>query len=77
MWSIFFHDKLFCGGIEDLSVCPTSRLHIRLPSNDYCFQRGLDSRSQFLKPQVATEHTDMDAAAYRLRLMDLRDRILQ
>ncbi|KAM0328568.1 hypothetical protein ACHAQA_004976 [Verticillium albo-atrum] len=77
MWSIYFHDKIFSGGIEDLSVCPTHRLHIRLPSNDYYFQRGLASRSQFLHEKGDSSGADMDAIAYRMRLMDLRDRILR
>lgn len=77
MWSIFMHDKIFSGGLEDLSVCPANRLQIRLPSNDYCFQRGLSSRSQFINDTASVEMTDMDSTAYRLRLMDIRDRILR
>lgn len=77
MWGIYFLDKIFSSGIEDLAVCPTHRLHIRLPSNDYYFQRGLASRSQYLHEKGDSSGADMDAIAYRMRLMDLRDRILR
>ncbi|KAH7323197.1 hypothetical protein B0I35DRAFT_194242 [Stachybotrys elegans] len=77
MWTIFVYDKLFSGGIEDLSVCPAHRMHIKLPTNDYCFQRGLQSRSRFLCDNSESDSPDMDAVAYRMKLLDLRDRILR
>lgn len=75
MWNIFYLDKFFSGGIEDLTLCPTARMHIRLPSNDRCFQRGLRSRSHFLRG--GDDDADMDSLAYRIKLYDLRDRIFR
>lgn len=77
MWAVYDLDKIYCGGIEDLTLCPTHRMHIRLPNNDSCFQRGLKSRSSFLKEPAADEETYMDSLAYRMRLLDIRDRILR
>ena len=76
MWTVFYLDKLFCGGIEDLTLCPSERIHIRLPSNDRCFQRGIRSRSHFLR-DPGDKESDMDALAYRIKLFDLRDRIFR
>ncbi|CAI4213661.1 unnamed protein product [Parascedosporium putredinis] len=76
MWTVFYLDKLFSGGIEDLTLCPSERIHIRLPSNDRCFQRGIRSRSHFLR-DPGDKKSDMDALAYRIKLFDLRDRIFR
>ncbi|KAI9148982.1 DNA mismatch repair protein msh-2 [Paramyrothecium foliicola] len=77
MWAVYDLDKIYCGGIEDLTLCPTHRMHIRLPNNDSGFQRGLRSRSQFLGE--TRDHGDafMDTLAYRMKLLDIRDRILR
>ncbi|TPX15551.1 uncharacterized protein E0L32_004249 [Thyridium curvatum] len=81
IWSIFYLDKIFSGGIDDLSVLPTSAVHVRLPCNDRRFQRGLSSSSPFLQdvltngPEDATS-SDMDVLAYRMILFDIRHRVL-
>ncbi|KAF4468764.1 hypothetical protein FALBO_4348 [Fusarium albosuccineum] len=76
MWSIYSTDKVFSGGIEDLTVCPTQRMHIRLPSSHHDFQLGLKSRSQFLRSKTDSE-TDLNALAFLMRLYDIRDRVLR
>ncbi|KAF4983402.1 hypothetical protein FZEAL_1131 [Fusarium zealandicum] len=76
MWSIYLTDKIFSGGIEDLTVCPTQRMHVRLPSSHHNFQLGLKSRSQFLRSSSEDE-TDLNALAYFMRLYDIRDRVLR
>ncbi|KIL89369.1 hypothetical protein FAVG1_07763 [Fusarium avenaceum] len=75
MWSVYSIDKVFSGGIEDLTVCPTQRMHIRLPSSQHNFQLGLRSRAPFLRGNGKND-TDMNVLAYLMRLYDIRDRIL-
>ncbi|KAH7141352.1 hypothetical protein B0J13DRAFT_585736 [Dactylonectria estremocensis] len=75
MWSIYRLDKVFSGGIEDLTVCPTSRLHMRLPDSHHNFQLGLRSSVKFLHEKDDTG-ADMNVFAYLMRMYDLRDRIL-
>ncbi|RTE78290.1 hypothetical protein BHE90_007206 [Fusarium euwallaceae] len=76
MWSIYATDKVFSGGIEDLTVCPTQRMHIRLPSSYHNFQLGLQSRSSFLRSKGETD-TDVNSLACLMRLYDIRDRVLR
>ncbi|KAH7152943.1 hypothetical protein EDB81DRAFT_945868 [Dactylonectria macrodidyma] len=76
MWSIYRLDKVFSGGIEDLTVCPTSRLHMRLPNSHHNFQLGLRSSMKFLHDKDDTG-ADMNVFAYLMRMYDLRDRILR
>ncbi|KAM6516097.1 hypothetical protein FALCPG4_014282 [Fusarium falciforme] len=76
MWSIYATDKVFSGGIEDLTVCPTQRMHIRLPSSYHNFQLGLQSRSSFLRSKSETD-TDLNSLACLMRLYDIRDRVLR
>ncbi|KAL6407962.1 hypothetical protein AUP68_09005 [Ilyonectria robusta] len=75
MWSIYRLDKVFSGGIEDLTVCPINRLHVRLPNSHHNFQLGLRSSVQFLRHM--DEGTDMNILAYLIRMYDLRDRIFR
>ncbi|KAF5542086.1 hypothetical protein FNAPI_10070 [Fusarium napiforme] len=75
MWSIYVVDKLFSGGIEDLTVCPTQRMHIRLPSSHHNFQLGSRSKAPFLRSKNESD-TDLNVLAYLMRLYDIRDRVL-
>lgn len=82
MWAIFTVDKLFSGGIEDLTVCPSRRMHIRLPCNHDAFQQGRVPKSPFLHEHLQENTPDsdispMDAGGYRIRLLDIRDRIFR
>ncbi|KAF4345551.1 hypothetical protein FBEOM_501 [Fusarium beomiforme] len=76
MWSIYRLDKLFSGGIEDLTVCPTRRMHIRLPSSQHNFQLGSRSKAPFLRSKNESD-TDLNALAFLMRLYDIRDRVLR
>ncbi|KAF5976406.1 hypothetical protein FBULB1_6965 [Fusarium bulbicola] len=76
MWSIYVVDKVFSGGIEDLTVCPTQRMHIRLPSSHHNFQLGSRSKAPFLRSKNEND-TDLNALAYLMRLYDIRDRVLR
>ncbi|RBR26092.1 uncharacterized protein FIESC28_01120 [Fusarium coffeatum] len=75
MWYIYRIDKVFSGGIEDLTVCPTERMHIRLPSSQHNFQLGSRSKAPFLqsKDEVGT---DLNVLAFLMRFYDTRDRVL-
>ncbi|QGI67477.1 hypothetical protein CEK26_011429 [Fusarium fujikuroi] len=76
MWSIYVVDKVFSGGIEDLTVCPTQRMHIRLPSSHHNFQLGSRSKAPFLRSKNEID-TDLNVLAYLMRLYDIRDRVLR
>ncbi|KAF5027093.1 hypothetical protein F66182_805 [Fusarium sp. NRRL 66182] len=76
MWSIYYIDKVFSGGIEDLTVCPTQRMHIRLPSSYHNFQLGSRSRAPFLRSNGEGD-TDLNVLAYLMRFYDIRDRVLR
>ncbi|KAF4967538.1 hypothetical protein FSARC_4923 [Fusarium sarcochroum] len=75
MWSIFIMDKDFSGGIEDLTICPVYRLHIRLPNSNHNFQLGLPSRMQY-SYMCVDDAVDTNATSYLIKMFDLRDRIL-
>jgi hypothetical protein len=75
VWAIYLLDRLFASGIEDLSLCPLERIHIRLPCDDRSFERGLASRAEY--PKQAPEKGDMDPLAYIIRLYECREKILQ
>ncbi|KAF5702757.1 hypothetical protein FMUND_13312 [Fusarium mundagurra] len=76
MWSTYVVDKIFSGGIEDLTVCPTQRMHIRLPSSNHNFQLGSRSKAPFLRSKNESD-TDLNVLAYLMRLYDIRDRVLR
>lgn len=76
IWSIFIIDKAIGGGMVDMSVCPTDRMHIRLPGNDRCFTYGLSARTPFLKRTDNEISDDLGTLGYNIRLHDIRDRIL-
>ncbi|CAG9940100.1 unnamed protein product [Clonostachys rosea f. rosea IK726] len=80
MWHIYLFDRIFSGGLEDLEVCPVSRmLHLRLPSEDRSFERGMPSRAQYLFQEESDnlDHSDIDLYSYILRIYASRDRILR
>ena len=78
VWSIWLIDRLLAGGIEDLVVCPTERIHILLPCDDYTFQRGIASRAESLAdPASRVDAAGQDALGYYLRLLECRHRILR
>lgn len=76
MWSIYVVDKIFSGGIEDLTVCPTQRMHIRLPCSHHNFQLGSRSKAPFSRSRNEND-TDLNVLAYLMRLYDIRDRVLR
>ena len=76
MWSIYRIDKVFSGGIEDLTVCPTQRMHIRLPSSQHNFQLGSRSKAPFLRSKNE-DGMDLNVLAFLMRMYDIRDRVLR
>ncbi|KAH7035806.1 uncharacterized protein B0I36DRAFT_239913, partial [Microdochium trichocladiopsis] len=79
IWAIWLVDKLLAGGIEDLVVCATERVHVRLPCDDYTFERGIPSRAGWLGQNVESSPSDdlaLDALGFYVRDMDCRHRIL-
>ncbi|KAH8694408.1 hypothetical protein BGZ61DRAFT_420299 [Ilyonectria robusta] len=78
VWAIWLIDRQFSGGIQDLAVFPTERVHIRLPCDDHSFERGIPSRAQYLNGLgLQTEGYNMDILSYYLQLHVSRDRILK
>lgn len=75
IWSVYLLDRLFSGGLEELATCPAEYLHIRLPCDERSFERGLDSQADFLNG--ISQHGEMDAVAYLVRLYSTRERILR
>ena len=75
-WAIYLLDRLFASGIEDLSLCPAERIHIRLPCDDRSFDRGTPSRAEYFR-QERTGRGDLDPLAYLIRLYECRERILR
>lgn len=76
VWAIYQMDRSFCGGIDDLAVCPTGRMHIRLPCDEQSFQRGGQSRAGFLVDDGPQDGVGMDMYAFQLRLFLIRERVL-
>lgn len=77
MWSLFLIDKGICGGLEDLTACPTERMHLRLPGNERSFAFGIVPKTQRLVPEVGEEQGDMGLLAYVVRVSDVRHRVLR
>lgn len=77
MWSIFNLDRILCGGLEDLVVCPPERIHIRLPSRNNIFERGLPSKAPYLAAHESDDLSEMDASSYAIRLSLIREKVLR
>ncbi|KAL4881976.1 hypothetical protein BJY04DRAFT_227447 [Aspergillus karnatakaensis] len=77
VWAIYQLDRLFSGGIEDLIVCPVERVHIRLPCDERSFEMGIPSKAGFLHEIGIEQGASVDAHAFKLRLLAIRDRILR
>ncbi|KAI1859021.1 hypothetical protein JX265_010498 [Neoarthrinium moseri] len=77
VWSIYLLDRMFSGGVDDLGVCPASRMYVRLPCNDHSFHRGLPSSAAYLDPCEGNETFQADLLAQHIRLYAIRERILR
>ncbi|KAH8702206.1 hypothetical protein BGW36DRAFT_289203 [Talaromyces proteolyticus] len=76
VWIIYEMDCLCSGGIDDLAVCPVERIHIRLPCDERTFEMGIPSKARFLKDTRQDPGANVDAHAFNLELLFIRDRIL-
>ncbi|KAL4763020.1 uncharacterized protein BDW70DRAFT_148905 [Aspergillus foveolatus] len=77
VWAIYQLDRLYSGGMEDLAVCPVERMHIRLPCDERSFEMGISSKASFLDDIGLEPEANVDAHAFKLRLLAIRDRILR
>ncbi|KAL5337949.1 hypothetical protein BJX70DRAFT_408984 [Aspergillus crustosus] len=77
VWAIYQLDRLYSGGIDDLTVCPGERMHIRLPCDERSFEMGISSKAGYLNEIGIEPGANVDAHAFRLRLHAIRDRILK
>lgn len=76
-WAIYLLDRLFASGVEDLSLCPLGRIHIRLPCDDRCFERGIASRAEYFVHEEGTETSGIDPLSCLIRLYECREKILK
>ncbi|CAH0028002.1 unnamed protein product [Clonostachys rhizophaga] len=77
VWEIYSIDRYFSGGVEDLSVCPTNRMQLRLPCDDYSFEKGLPSRAGYLSSMSPEGDGVTNIYGYYLKLLALRDEVLR
>lgn len=80
MWSIFTLDKMCSGGLAEMSQCRVENVHIQLPCNEQAFTLGIPAKTQSLRvgdPSPERSDNDMGTMAYLVRLVDIRDRILE
>ncbi|KAL4798608.1 hypothetical protein BDV19DRAFT_376811 [Aspergillus venezuelensis] len=77
MWAIYQLDRLYSGGMEDLTVCPIERIHIRLPCDERSFETGIASRAAFFNDTVSISGSGIDAHAFKLILLAIRDKVLK
>ncbi|KAL4893112.1 hypothetical protein BDV59DRAFT_207924 [Aspergillus ambiguus] len=77
VWTIYQQDRLCSGGIEDLAVCPVERMHIRLPCDERSFEMGVPSRAGFLNGKDPGPTANVDARAFRLKLLEIRHKVLR
>ncbi|KAL4913652.1 hypothetical protein BDW62DRAFT_159093 [Aspergillus aurantiobrunneus] len=77
VWAVYQLDRLYSGGMEDLTVCPVERMHIRLPCDERSFEMGIRSKAGFLDDNGIEPGANMDAHAFKLKLLAIRDRILR
>ncbi|KAL4945411.1 hypothetical protein BDV06DRAFT_209517 [Aspergillus oleicola] len=77
MWAIYQLDRLYSGGMEDLTVCPIERMHVRLPCDERSFETGIPSRAAFLNDTAGLSEGGIDAHAFKIILLAIRDKILK
>ena len=78
MWSLYLLDSIISAGVESLAVCPSSKIALRLPSNEYCFSLGMEAKTGYLFTASSTStDPDMGELSYVVRLMSIRQDILR
>ena len=77
VWAIYQLDRLYSGGMEDLAVFPVEKMHVRLPCDERSFEMGIGSKAGFLHETGMEPSANVDAHAFKLRLLAIRDRILR
>lgn len=77
VWAIYQLDRLYSGGMEDLAVFPVEKMHIRLPCDERSFEMGIGSNAGFLDETGMEPNANVDAHAFKFRLLAIRDRILR
>jgi hypothetical protein len=63
--------------MEDLAVFPVEKMHIRLPCDERSFEMGIGSNAGFLDETGMEPNANVDAHAFKFRLLAIRDRILR
>ncbi|KAL4932195.1 Zn(II)2Cys6 transcription factor [Aspergillus undulatus] len=77
VWAIYHLDRLFSGGLEELTVCPIERMRIRLPCDERSFELGIPSKAGFINDGCNLGDGGIDVHAFKIRLLAIRDRILK
>ncbi|OKP08262.1 hypothetical protein PENSUB_5629 [Penicillium subrubescens] len=79
MWSIFMFDKMYAGGISELTLCTASTMHISLPCEGRNFDLDIPIETSVLEP--ANANAELEAGigimGHITRLMNIRHAILE
>jgi hypothetical protein len=77
-WSIYIHDKLQSGGIEEFVTMPQRWINLSLPLNDDDFHRERDCATSTLADNLKVSvRSDLNPSSYMVILMTLRHEILR
>lgn len=77
MWSLYLIDTVMAAGYQEFSLSSSHLLHIRLPASDVNFDMDIPQEGGYLHSTRRSEETETSALALLIRLMELRQRILQ
>ena len=76
MWAVYMLDTLWAAGLQEFTLCPTSVIHLQLPSREEDFELDVPRVTEALW-QESDSVADLGLLAYYIRITLLRDRILR
>jgi hypothetical protein len=79
MWSIFMFDKMYSGGISELTLCTASTMHISLPCEERNFDLDIPIETSALEPTSpgAELEAGIGIMGHITRLLNIRHAILE
>ena len=78
MWSLYILDGGLAGGISELTLCPSTTLHIQLPCQERNFEFDLEQKTEPLQPRPHQAVSDtIGSLGLYIRIWWLRHRVLQ
>ena len=78
MWSLYMLDGTLSGSIPELTLCPSTALHIQLPCQERNFEFDLEQQTEPLQPKPQQPVSDsVGSLGLYIRIMWLRSKVLR